>query len=125
MSTFIEVKAVLDGAITDWKSQHHHDPDLTIHNKIGFAPFGWSTATELREATAKGFRLIDPSIVGQTPPRGSEALIVRILSGPVTLPLPNPPGGTKTFHQMPSGGPFLGAAQINVIADWIDAGCPD
>jgi hypothetical protein len=35
-----------------------------------------------------------------------------------------PPFDGSQFSQMPEGGPFFSSAQIQPIADWIDAGCP-
>jgi hypothetical protein len=29
------------------------------------------------------------------------------------------------FPQMPKGGPYFSAAQIQEVSDWIDAGCPE
>jgi hypothetical protein len=29
------------------------------------------------------------------------------------------------FRRMPGGGPFFSAQQIQEVADWIDAGCPE
>lgn len=126
MITFPEIQAVLDAAIAAWKTNPTHSglqPDLTVHNKAGFDPFGWSTKDELLKASAKGFRLIDPATIGTNPPKGSDALIVRILRGPVTLT--DPQGHQKIFPRMPKNGDFLEAEQIKKIEDWIDAGCPD
>jgi|SRR5579862_5548220 len=52
---------------------------------------------------------------------GAHSNIVYALSGtPGTLWDPNNPAG---FGQMPAGGPYFSAGQIQQLSDWISAGC--
>ena len=54
---------------------------------------------------------------------GQHSNIVYAMAGtPGTLWDSNNPEG---FGQMPVGGPFFSAAQIQELSDWITAGCPN
>ena len=58
--------------------------------------------------------MIQPEVVGKTPKLGQTANIVIDLKT-----------GLNGKARMPKGGPFLTDPEIQVIIDWIDAGCPD
>jgi hypothetical protein len=106
------IKEILDGAINGWKVQHNgREPKLTLRHG---ASFGWDTKDKLANATAQGFRLIDPSMVGNG--QGAQTNLVIALRDE---------DGVEGFGQMPNGGPFLPTDQINEIVRWIDADMPD
>lgn len=112
---FQRVKDILAGSIADWKKRTGTNPDLGTHGPA-FPPLDGSYGkADLLNAVARGRRLIQPEIIGNG--RGREANLVMVIrSG---LPAPRP------ARQMPSSGPFIPAAQIQEIEDWINAGCPD
>jgi hypothetical protein len=112
---FDRVKTILKDAITAWKNQNG-DPDLTVHGTHFPALDVDFTLDDLKNGIAKGRPLIQPEVIGQTPPRGSEANLVKVLLGP----LPPPPANAP---QMPFKGPFINPAQVKEIQDWIDGGC--
>jgi hypothetical protein len=110
--SWTRVKEILDGAIAGWKVQNDgREPRLTQRHG---ASFGWDTKDKLANATAKGFRLIDPSMVGTG--QGAQTNLVIALRDE---------DGVEGFGQMPNGGPFLPADQIDEIIRWIDGGIPD
>lgn len=114
--SFAEVKVVLESAIAGWRQKHGNAvPNLTgRHNDPNF---GWATKAQLLNATAKGFRLIDPDKIGKNPGQGKDTNLVTALMDP---------DGVDDNGQMPDGGPFLKPApNIQKIIDWIDGGCPD
>jgi hypothetical protein len=54
---------------------------------------------------------------------GAHSNIIYALAGTAgTLWDPNNPAG---FGQMPAGGPYMATDQIQLISDWISAGCPE
>jgi hypothetical protein len=105
------VKETLDNAITAWVNQNGHQPDLI--GKHG-ASFGWATKSALANASALGYRLIDPAKVGNG--QGAQTNLV------ISLRDRNGVGGNG---QMPDGGPYLSAPEIQEIIDWIDGGMID
>jgi hypothetical protein len=123
MVTFLDVKQVLDSAITGWRQANGNAvPNLTGRHQD--PNFGWATKQQLLNATARGLRLIDPNMIGKNPGQGKDTNLVKALRDP---------NGVNNFGQMPDGGPFLPAppnppdhnSPIQKIIDWIDAGCPD
>jgi hypothetical protein len=113
---FDRVKTILQDAITAWKNENGEPPDLTVHGTHFPALDGDFTLDDLKNGIAKGRPLIQPDVIGQNPPRGSEANLVKILRGS----LPPPPAPAP---QMPFGGPFISSGLVDEIQDWIDAGC--
>jgi hypothetical protein len=111
---FAEVKTILDGAIDAWRRKHGRDPDLTGQHRD--PNFGWATNDQLKKATARGFRLIDPNMIGKNPGQGKDTNLVKSLRDPT---------GVDDNGQMPDRGPFLQAPDIQKIVDWIDGGCKD
>jgi len=111
---FMEVKTILDGSIAAWKAKHGRDPDLTGEHQD--PNFGWATNQQLQKATARGFQLIDKNMIGKTPGQGKDTNLVKALRDPT---------GVDELGQMPDNGPFLKAADIQKIIDWIDGGCKD
>jgi hypothetical protein len=110
MTTFADVKTILDGAIAGWKAAHGgNDPDLIgAHQRDPAQPFGWSSKAELLSSFARRRQLIQPGVKGK-----DTNLVIALVTG---LP---------PFPRMPNDGPFLAQADIDTIAAWIDAGCPD
>jgi hypothetical protein len=110
--SWARIKEILDRAIAGWKVQNNgREPKLTLRHG---ASFGWDTKDKLATATAQGFRLIDPSMVGNG--QGAQTNLVIALRDE---------DGVEGFGQMPNGGPFLPTDQIDQIVRWIDAGMPD
>lgn len=106
-TSFADVKKILDDGIAAWQAEHG-PPDLTQHGST----FKWNTKAELLAAVGHGHRLIDPTVIGNG--KGNQAdLIIDLRKG---FPL----GG-----RMPQNGPFIPEPKIQVIEDWINAGCPD
>ncbi len=105
---FGRIKEILDGSIDASRKSEGRDPNL------GFLgpSFGWSSRTELLAASAFTRRLIPPEEIGNN--NGNQTnLAVASRSG------------VATFTRMPSADPFLSEEEIQEIAAWIDAGCPD
>jgi hypothetical protein len=112
--SFAQVKTILDTALADFATANGAPADLSGHTTAGKAAFSWTTAAELRAAWGKNVQLIQPEVVGKNPGLGSTAnLAVDLKTG-----LPGKP-------RMPLGGPYVSDADIQIIVDWIDAGCPD
>ena len=107
---FGDIREILDEAIADWISQHGRIPDLQSQHQS--SDFGWSTREELLAATARGFRLIDPCLIGNG--MGHQTNLVIALRS-----------GLAPFGGMPDGGPSLCDEDIGRIVAWINAGCPD
>jgi hypothetical protein len=112
------VKAILDGAIADWKAQHHRDP--LLKQKHG-PKFSWDTKQALADAVVviggTSYRLIAPELVGNG--RGRQTNLVIALSQP---------DGVDSNGQMPNDGPFLTDTHpsfIDEIVRWIDDNMPD
>ena len=104
---FADVKKILDDGITAWQAQNG-PPDLSGHGPA----FKWNTKAELLNAVGHGHRLIDPTVIGNG--KGNQAdLIIDLRKG------------FQPAGQMPLGGPFIPEPKIQVIEDWINAGCPD
>ncbi len=112
--SFAQVKAILDKALADFATANGAPADLSGHAVAGKPPFAWNSAAELRAAWGKNVQLIQPGVVGQNPGQGQNAnLVIDLKTG-----LPGKP-------RMPLGGPYVGDPDIQIIIDWIDAGCPD
>jgi hypothetical protein len=119
MAVFSDVKTILDTIIAKWTAGNGAPPDLTVHSNN----FLWDTSEHLRQATAKGFRLIQPEIVGQKGQGKTANIVVALTSN----------GGVNGFGQMPEGGLdslnneflTLESPEIKTIIAWIEAGCPD
>ena len=112
---FSEVQKILNSAIAGWKAKNGGDPDLTgQHND---PHFGWATKKQLLEATAKGWRLIDPEKIGKKPGEGKDTNLVKALRDAA---------GVDDNGRMPDQGPFLPLdPDIQKIIDWIDDNCPE
>ena len=110
--TFETVKTILNKALDDWADANGGAPDLSRHNIVGHPTMTWNSAAELRAAWGKNVPLIQPEVVGNG--RGAEANLVIDLRQ-----------GLNGKPRMPDGGPYLAEAEIQVIVDWIDAGCLD
>ena len=104
---------------------------LTTNNEIGGIPFSphkafWSTLSYNDFINGNVPGVTDPNTGAQLPilVRGdsSKSNIILALKGAVgSLFDPN----TGAIGQMPSNGPpMFSDAQIGLIADWIDRGCP-
>jgi len=103
------VKEILDTAIERWQAERGREPKMkAVHE--GFV--GWGTREELAASNSYDLRLVDPELVGNG--RAHETNLIKILTRNI--------GG---YRRMPSGGPYLSAAEIEEIAQWIDAGMPD
>ena len=98
---WLRVKELLDGIMSRWK-ERHGEPMPGIHD------YYWNTPQQLADNKPYGRQLIEPGVPG-----AETNLIVFLKSGVRTIP------------RMPRGGPFLGDAEIQEIADWIDAGMPE
>jgi hypothetical protein len=105
------VKQILDGAIAGWKAQNGREPKLVSRHGPSF---GWETKQQLADASARGFRLIEPTKVANG--QGAQTNLVIALRDV---------DGVKGNGQMPNGGPFLQGSEIDEIVRWIDAGMPD
>jgi hypothetical protein len=106
---FPDVKRILDSALAGWSQKNHAQPDLSRHPGPGEI-FAWDTKANLLASVGHGKKLIQPEVIGNG--QGAHAnLVIDLRTG---LPL-----------RMPRGGPFLSDADIQVIEDWINAGCPD
>jgi hypothetical protein len=106
---FQQVKAILDQALADWTQQRGGQvPDLTGHGP----GFSWQTKQDLLNAVGHGFRLIQPEMINNN--KGDQTNLVIDLRT-----------GIGGVNRMPKGGPFISPTQIQVIVDWINAGCPD
>ena len=109
---FPEVQTALNKAVTDWAAVHGA-PDLSAHD--GPTPMVWGSKAELLAAWGHGYQLIQPEVIGKVPKLGSTAnLVVDLRVGKGTPP-----------RRMPNHGPYMADDQIQLIEDWIDAGCPD
>jgi len=110
--SFSQVKAILDSVLANWQADNGIPPNLTRHQTPNQPPFAWRTAAELQAAWGKGVPLIQPEMVGNG--QGAQTnLVVDLRTGMAGRP------------RMPMGGPYLSAADLQVIVDWIDAGCHD
>ncbi|HSI05465.1 MAG: hypothetical protein ACAI38_25885 [Myxococcota bacterium] len=109
---FARVKQILDGAISAWHTDQQREPHLEVHGPS----FKWGTRDELLSAAVElgdmRFPLIDESLRGNG--RAEETYIIRYLRADGDM-----------FARMPSGGPYLPDDQIDEIARWINAGCPE
>lgn len=77
----------------------------------------YPTFEKVLAATARAFRLIDPSKIGTPDRQGKNTNLVIALSDP---------NGVGNNGQMPDGGPYLNITpDIQKIIDWIDGGCND
>ncbi len=109
---FARVKEILDGAIATWRADQQREPHLEVHGPN----FKWNTREELLDAAVElgdmRFRFIAPELRGNG--RAEETWLIQYLRRDGDM-----------FVRMPSGGPYLPDAQIDEIARWIDAGCPE
>ena len=111
MIGFARVKEILNQSIAAWQTRTGRPPNLATHDFAGNS-FGWETRDMLLSAMAFGRRLIEPDKIGNG--RGAQTSLVEALKT-----------GAPPFARMPSGGPFLGASEVQEIVDWIDAGTPE
>ncbi len=111
MPTYSQVKTILDQLVGG------KDP-TRLKFKHGGNALRWDTAEALRNAAVsfpgEQYRLIDPTMIANG--KGAQTYLVRILSGPLVK---------EGYPQMPFGGPYATAAQIQTIQDWIDEGAKD
>jgi hypothetical protein len=107
-TSFVVVKAILDGVIAGWIWKNKQAPDLTVHGPN----FGWDTKQQLAQSQGFGQVLIDPSLVGNG--KGAQTNLVLALTS-----------GVPGFPRMPLGGPFVLQEQIDYIAQWINESMPD
>ncbi len=109
---FARVKQILDGAIQTWQKDQQREPHIEVHGPN----FKWSTRDELLNAAVElgdmRIPLIAPEVRGNG--RAEDAWLIKYLRADGDM-----------FVRMPSGGPYLPDDQINEIARWIDAGCPE
>lgn len=96
------VKELLDGSMARWIERWGREPYPGIHE------YYWETPQELAEAVLSGMRAIEPGIPAR------ETHLVRSLAR-----------GVGGFGKMPLNGPFLSRAEVDEIAEWIDAGMPE
>ena len=109
LTSFTDVKGMLDGLMAQWANAHGRNPDLSVHSD---ASFGWNTKEQLANSDGFGNVLIDPALVGNG--KGNETNLAVALRT-----------GVPGFPRMPLGGPFLSDEQIDYIVRWIDEGMPD
>jgi hypothetical protein len=107
-TSFVVVKAILDGALAGWIWKNKKAPDLSVH---GDPNFGWQSKQQLAQSQAFGMPLIDPTKVGNG--QGAQNNLVIALAT-----------GVPGFPRMPKGGPFLPKEQTDYIAQWIDDNMP-
>lgn len=109
---FARVKQILDGALTTWREDQQRIP----HTKVHGPNFRWNTRDELVNAAVElgdlRIPFIDPEMIGNGRAEETQLIIHLRRDGDM-------------FVRMPSGGPYLPDAQIDEIARWIDAGCPE
>ncbi|MEW6349471.1 MAG: cytochrome c [Thermodesulfobacteriota bacterium] len=103
------VKEILDGIMARWEEEHGRKPHMKGAHQ---ADIGWNTKEQLASSAPYDKQLIEPDKVGNG--RAHETNLVRILTSYI--------GG---YRRMPSRGPYLSRAEIEEIAQWIDAGMPD
>jgi hypothetical protein len=125
MTTFSEVKTVLDGIIANWTAgngspphlqQRHNPSDPTGTTTV----FAWDTRAKLLVSQARGLQLIQPDVIGKKG-SGQNANIVAALTT-----------GAGGFPRMPFGGldsnngVFLkpDSTEIQTLVSWIEEGCP-
>jgi hypothetical protein len=115
MTTFTEVKKILEDAIIAFTAQNGA-PDLTGAHTHNSPSFGWGTRAQLLGSEVvrggKSYMLIDPAHIGNG--QGAETNLVVALRE-----------GVSGFPRMPAGGPFIDDALVQKIVDWIDARCPE
>lgn len=108
---FARVREILDNSIQNWIKDQQREPHLDVHGP----KFHWNTREELLKAVVEigdGYPLIDPQLIGNG--RAEETFLIQYLRH-----------DGEMFVRMPSGGPYLPDEQIDEIARWIDAGCPE
>lgn len=103
---FADVKKILDDGMAAWQTANG-PADLSGHG----ATFSWATKAALLAAVGHGKRLIQPEVIGNG--KGDQANLVIDLRT-----------GFPATGRMPLGGPFISAAEIKIIEDWINDGCP-
>jgi len=114
--TFSEIKAIMDHL-----AKGKEDKIPLHHGNL----LKWTTARELCDAVVQRplgtYQLIAPELIGQAG-TGHEALLVRVLTGKVTL-------DGREYPRMPKNGNIFGQyatqEQLDRIAQWIEAGCPE
>ncbi len=113
---FSDVNKVLSTIIANWTTGNGAPPDLLGEHG---ATFLLDTADHLKNASARGIRLIQPEIIGKAG-QGKTANIVLALTT-----------GVGGFPKMPDGGldstnnVFLtpDSPQIQTLVAWIEGGC--
>jgi hypothetical protein len=119
LNSYEEVKNHLNtiltanGQLSDTQHAPHHD--------------WWNSMTHQEFTTGNVPGVSDP-VTGKPMPilvvgNSSQSNLILALQGAVNTPF-DPNSGA--FGQMPADGPpFFDPAQIQPLADWIDAGCPE
>lgn len=109
MVGFTDVRKILDAAIGTWSAQKNRQANLSGHG----AAFQWGTKAQLLAAVGHGRQLVQPEVRGNG--KGDQAnLVIDLRTGLA---------GPKS--RMPEGGPYVADSDIQIIEDWINAGCPD
>jgi hypothetical protein len=113
---FPAVKAVLDNIIANWTTGNGGPPDLVGNHGSAFK---WDTVDDLKNAFAKGIRLIQPDIIGQKGLGQTANLVLDLTAG--IAPFPRMPDGGLNSKS----GTFLDvkSPEVQTIIDWIEGGC--
>ena len=126
MTTFADVKAILDkikAAHPDW------DDVQTIHGANGDEmdnPLDWQTKQQLQQVKVWRYEgnpknpVPYPLIDVSGGKKAADTYFIKALSGSFDRKV-----DAGKYPRMPFGGPYLSAAEIKTVADWIDAGMPD
>lgn len=110
--SFARVKEILDNSIRRWETDQQREPHLDVHGPS----FHWNTREELLSGGVElgdmRFPFIAPDLIGNG--RAEETWLIQYLRRDGDM-----------FVRMPSGGPYVPDAEIDEIANWINAGCPE
>ena len=112
MQSFEDVKRILDAAIAGFEQRTQRKADLSDHGDPGHGEMAWKNKKQLLSAWGHNRQLIQPEVIGNG--HGEDANLVIDLRK-----------GFGANKRMPLGGPFVTDADIQLIVDWINAGCPD
>ncbi len=82
---------------------------------IGGSPHGAFWATDYNSFVTGNVPVVGVKIL--TIGDADHSNLVQILKGPITV-------DGQNYDQMPEGGPYMSADMVNVLADWINRGCP-
>ena len=95
---FGKVKRILDALVARWEADRGRPPDLINRHQNGL--FGWADRDQLRDAIARGLRLLQPDLVGNG--RAEETNLIRILRARL-----------NQFPRMPHNGPYMSDDDID------------